>query len=222
MKSYIKILLFFKKINIHRTSVGHPLKDTLAYNFIFSYRNHKIYLDLNKTLISLYSTIKVVQYINNNNVSVLFVGNTSNALFFDIINTKGFKNIFFIQKWVPGILSNWDSLASIVKKQDNLLFKNSYKLRFLRFFYNTFNKKKPNLVIVCGNSDTTLISSECFNQDIPVVSLGNLVKTSEAAISYQVPANVDNFLSSSLFLQLYIGQVESNKGLKMKTKDKIS
>jgi len=208
MKTYTKILIFFKKINVHRSSVSTFSKDRLTYSFIFSYKNKKANLDLNKTLISLYSTLKIIQLLGKQ-ASVLFVGNIDNILFFDIIK-KRTGSAFFIQRWIPGVLSNWGILESLVNTQDSSLLKYSFKLRFFRFFYSTFNNKKPNLVIICGTPDENLIASECYSQGIPVISLDHLIKESKPFVSYRVPSNITSFLSSSLLIQLYIGQLFIN------------
>lgn len=212
MKSYIKILNFFKKLNVHRGYKNNSSNKKIINKFIFSYRNYKYNLDLNITLISLYTIIKLINILQKNN-SILIVGNIENFIFIESIKHNNIKNVIFIQKWVHGIISNWEGFQSIVKNNHfkvKHIIKKSQKLRFFRFFYNIFDHKKPSLVIIFQNEDQKTILKECINQNIPVICLGDNYSSSNN-ISYQVPSNITNFFSYTLFIQLVLGQLSYNK-----------
>ena len=136
MTSYKKILIFFKKLNIHRGFIKDFSKKKSPNHFIFSYRNQKFNFNLNKTLISLYTTLKLIQILKSKG-SILFVGDFDNLFFFESFNKKKIQKFFFIQKWVHGILSNWEGFLGMSfdqHKKQKKFTKNSQKLRFFRFF----------------------------------------------------------------------------------------
>jgi ribosomal protein S2 len=206
MKSYIKILNFFKKLNIHRDYKNNSSKIETVNKFLFSYRNQKYNLDLNQTLIALYTTMKIIGYLKKNN-SVLIVGNTENFSFMESIKNNHLKNVMFTQKWVHGIISNWEGFQDIIDKAyKNKNIKKSKKLRFFRFFYNVFNSKKPDLVIIFQNEDQNSILKECSNRNIPVICIGTKYSSLDK-ISYIVPSNINNFFGYTLFIQLLFGQM---------------
>ncbi len=214
MNSYIKIILFFKKLNIHRGYIKTSVKQKITNKFIFSSRNQKYSLDLNQTVISLYTVIKLVEILKQKN-SIIVVGNIENISYIDSFKNNNLKNIIFIQKWIPGLISNWEGFQKIIK--GNLPFftntiKVSQKLRFFRFFYTLFDSKQPSIVIIFQNEDYKTIIKECFHKNIPVILIGN--NYSEVnEVSYQVPSNITNFFSYSLFIQLLVGQItfDNNK-----------
>jgi len=224
MQSYKKILIFFKKLNIHRGYTQNFINksSTKSSNkFIFSYRNHKSSLNINQTLITLYATLKLIQLIKQKG-SLIVVGNLENLSFVDSFKNIYLTDVIFIQKWVHGIISNWDGFRVILKNHYRAIktpISISQKLRFFRFFFITFNYKKPNLVIVFQNDDFNSILKECFNKNIPLISVGSFYSNS-TIVSYIIPSNTNNFLNFSLFFQLFLGQVALNTKQTSKQKTK--
>lgn len=213
MKSYKKILIFFKKFNVHRSFQKKFVQKKNPIKIIYSYSNNKFTLNLNYTIVSLYTTLKLISFINKNkNGSILIIGNFENLPFSDLFKKVHFKNIIFIHKWLPGIISNWEGFSNIIKNQKTALsiVKKSQKLRFFRFFYTFFNFKKPKIVIVFQNNNANIIIKECFDINIPVIFLSSTFLCSRI-ISYQVPSNINNFFSSLLFSQIFISQITFHK-----------
>jgi len=159
-------------------------------------------------LISFYTILKMIKELNITKGSILFVGNNVNSIdslfyFFNIKNV----NFFFIKKWFPGILTNYEALSSVFKKKVSRV-KKVNKLRFFRYFYNIIKLEKPNLVIILQSTEALIIMKECYSQDIPVVYLGNNINHIKY-FSYKIPANLDNFISYQLFLQLFVSQINN-------------
>jgi ribosomal protein S2 len=202
MVAYKKTLVFFKNLNTHRTFITH--KKTI--NFIFSFRNHKVNVNLNKILISLFSSINVIHHINIKKSIILVVGNSYTSFCSNLFYSKPLKNVFFIQRWVHGLLSNWEAFDSLISSSKarycNSHTRNSFKLRFFRLFYSVFGKALPTLVIVFQNSKIDSIIQECFYKDIPVIAVGNKPCTS----SYHLYLGSNTLFVNIVFFQLLLCQ----------------
>ncbi len=205
MLSYKKILLFFKQLNLHRNF----RLSKKAFLFLFSVRNNKITVNLNKVLISVFTVIKVINSITMNDGFILVVGNSFTSFYSQLFCSSFIKtNFLFIQHWVHGLLSNWNSFMQSSRvvspgSSRNLLFR-SAKLKFCRFFYQALTYKLPSLVIVFQTNKIHGILQECFSQRVPVIT----VSTSLHSLStYSVYIGSNTFFTNLVFFHLICSQV---------------
>ena len=210
MDSYTKILTYFIKINGHRTIKQHY--NSNYYYYYFSSKK-KINIDLNKSLISIYNCLKIINKIKNNKCTILIVGNIKEFIYFiPFFNVKS-NSFFVISKWINGLISNWDVFNYYIKtsfKKDYFKIKKSKKLRFIRYFFCLLNFKKPDLIIVSKVKQYNNIFFEAKNESIPVIYIGDDSKYKNIT-SYHIPVNIKNFYINLFIIQLISSEMISIK-----------
>jgi len=140
---------------------------------------------------------------NKKKETILFIGNNPFLKLVSIIFQKKKNHIFLISNWLPGLLTNWEKTQTFLNSDFLLFAKKSKKLRFLKTFANIKKKKKPSIVIVYSNATIdSVISKECFINNIPVVFLitNNVPKNA----SYSICSNNQNINAQWFFIQLFL------------------
>ena len=119
----------------------------------------------------------------------------------------------FLTKWVSGLLTNWEQLVSFINVfsfQQLSLLKKSKKLRFLKFFVELRQKKKPALVIVFNyNTDIAAITQECLFENTPVIVFGSFYTSFAEKIPYKIQVTTRTFFTDWLFFQLFFNQINA-------------
>ena len=244
--SYMKNSLlensFFTKFIKSRIHLGHktlklsllrPAWHSLMSSYLIGKRNENCILTLDYTLRCLLKAFFVLVTVLKSEGCVLFV-NTNPEFSGLIKQSKKFllnyslnnkflstekKILYCEEKWVGGLLTNWNSIVSCVErfskftnKFDNYIVKNNinlprykkWKTQFKGLINETNNftsfslkTKKPNLLFVFNPNNNSNLLKEALKLHIPVIALTDS-NTDLSYITYPIPAN-----DQSLFFYWY-------------------
>lgn len=214
MKSYKKILVFFMKINGHRVTFSNS--SSKSFNYFYSSSFKKFNLDLNRSLISIYSCLRLIQFFKKNKSTILMVGDSIEFIYFMPFFKIKSKNFFIIPKWINGLITNWEKLSFYTKKsffKNSKTIKKSKKLRFFRYFFSISNFNKPDLILVSKSNQLENLFKEAKYSNIPVVFIGSHNKSCSTPnlISYKISVNITNFSMNLFIVQLFCSSIMNEK-----------
>jgi len=153
--------------------------------YLFGTRNNIHIIDLEKTISLLRRVIRVVSSLVRNNETILIVGNSENNSNFVRFLGEKFKVPYVCNKWIGGILSNWEDFS---KKVQN----SRVKRRVLSFTTGLrFMNKKPGIAIILNINENKEAIKEIYKLNIPIVGIVD-TDSSLTNISYPIPGNDDS------------------------------
>lgn len=213
MYSYSHILRFFLIFNVSTLITKKNLQSTKSITKVFYIKKSKVFLNPQELIKSVYTTLNLITSILKQNGTVLIVGPSKEIQKFYFF-FKVFQNpsVFYINKWLPGFLTNWDVYINFINKITlfGFDFNKSKKLKFFRFFFSLKNKEKPSLVLFFDSSSVlgnNIIVEECFIENIPLVVIRNSFSFSDYnRIPYKIISNPHNIYNQWIYCQLFFGQ----------------
>lgn len=217
MNNYYKVLQYFVIFNITTGSTiknAHITKKTIG---VYVTKKTNLFTNPRTLLRAVYKTINLVNIIIKQGGVVLFVGSSAEVQkFYFFYKSRYISQVVFINKWLPGFLTNWEGYRRFLNTVINLdltQVKQSKKLKFFRFFRILQNKPKPDLVLffdTINAIDRLSISQECTYQNIPLVTFGSFTQKEFNTLPYKVTINPHNLYNQWFFCQLFFGQCQNN------------
>ena len=106
------------------THLGHKTSrwNSKMAPYLFGRRNDIHIINLEKTIYLLRRVIKIVSYTLKNNGNILIIGNSENNRKFVQFLGERFKVPYVCDKWVGGILGNWESFSKKMQSIMNCQF----------------------------------------------------------------------------------------------------
>ena len=150
--------------------------------YLFGTRNNIHIINLEKTISLVRRVIKIISNLVKNNETILIVGNSeSNSNFVRFLGEK-FEVPYVCNKWIGGILSNWEDFS---KKVQNT----KVKRRVTHFTTGLrFMKKKPSIAIILNTNENKEAIKEIYKLNIPIIGVVD-TDSSLVNISYPIPGN---------------------------------
>ena len=218
-KDKLKIFEIITKASVH---LGHQEKHPNIKSYIYGKRNNRQIFDLNLTFKQLYQAKIILDQINQENGTILFVCTRpvlSQLLKPIFPNRKNF--IFIDYKWVGGSLTNWDEIMNYTLniKEANKV-KTLKKSKIKRFqnlfspFLNQINQNidkgsqlltsegetkfpNPALVVLFHGSDQIIPLKEARKTRTPVIAIVDS-DCDPREVTQPIPGNDDNIRSLQL------------------------
>jgi small subunit ribosomal protein S2 len=194
------------------THLGHKTSrwNSKMAPYLFGRRNDIHIINLEKTIYLLRRVIKIVSYTLKNNGNILIIGNSENNRKFVQFLGERFKVPYVCDKWVGGILGNWESFS---KKMQSI----KIKRRVVSFTKGLrFMNKKPDIIIILNINENQDAINEIRKLNIPIIGIVD-TNSNLTSITYPVPGN-DN---SPVVQYFYITILENILTQVSKFKNKV-
>ena len=179
--------------------------DSSISPYLYGIRNGFCIFDLEKTVINLKKSLKLISNINKSNKKILFIG-----------FPKGFEDKciklynkhghFYVSNkgWVNGILTN--SKDFFILKKKSLMELSNKKIKEKRFFYEKFGgilnlKNKPDLLVVFNHGKNLDAIKEAAEINIPIISFVSSNDTIKY-VDYPVTGNFNSKEFGKLYYNL--------------------
>lgn len=179
--------------------------DPSISGYLYGIRNGFCIFDLNKTILNLKKSLKLISHVNKSNKKILFIGFPKN--FEDKCVKLYNKNGHFYvsnKSWVNGILTN--SKDFFYLKNSFLLNLKNKKIKEKRFFYEKFGgilnlKNKPSLIVVFDHGKNLDAIREASGINVPIISFINSNNDTKF-VDYPITGNFNSKNFSKLYYNL--------------------
>ena len=176
------------ELYIRQAHIGTTQSNSNFNSIIYGLRNRIAIIDLEKT--SIYLKLAIGFLINllqtNTNTSILFVGTNFKYKWNEEDRMYFTQNIFFINHWIGGLLTNFESIHAFEIKEENIELESIYRM-----------KKLPDLMIMLD--DEPIAVKEANKWNIPVIGILD-TNSKIKGVDYIIPSN-NNSLSLKKFYQ---------------------
>lgn len=211
MFSYNQILQFFLIFNISTIITKKNIQSTKSVTNSFYIKRHKVFTNPHILLKSVYNTLNLITAVLKQKGTVVLVGPSKEIqkfyFFFKFFQNS---NVFYINKWLPGFLTNWNVYINFINKltlASDFNFNKSKKINFFRFFFSLKNKEKPSLILFFDSTGNNIIVEECFSENVPLVVIRSVFSLKDYnKISYKITTNPHNIYNQWIYCQLFFGQ----------------
>ena len=150
--------------------------------YLFGTRNNIHIINLEKTISLLRRMIKVVSDLVKSDNTILIIGNSENNSNFVRFLGEKFKVPYVCNKWIGGILSNWEDFSKRVQN-------GKVKRRVTSFTTGLrFMNKKPSIAIILNTNENREAIKEIYKLNIPIIGIVD-TDSSLTNISYPIPGN---------------------------------
>ena len=211
-----KIFEIITKASVH---LGHQEKHPNMKSYIYGKRNNRQIFDLNLTFKQLYQAKTILDQINQENGTILFVCTRpvlSQLLKPIFPNRKNF--IFINYKWVGGSLTNWDEIMNYtlnIKETNKIKTLKKSKIKRFQNLFNPFLNQinqnldqgsssggetkfpSPALVVLFHGSDQIIPLKEARKTRTPVIAVVDS-DCDPREVTQPIPGNDDNIRSLQL------------------------
>lgn len=218
----------------HKTERWHPKMAP----YIHSKRGGSHIIDLTKTVEKLEEALVFLQEVSSKDKQVLFVGTKRQAQ--DIVKklAEDTKQPFVTERWLGGMLTNWNTINTQVKRLVDLEAKmasgelaNKYnKLEIQRFqeeieqmnsIYGGIKEmnNRPGAVVIFDIVHDDNAVREAKKLGLPIVALVD-TNADPSSIDYPIPSNDDAIKTLQLMADYFKKALELGKAKIKKTEDK--
>ncbi len=187
--------------------------------YIHSVKNNIHIIDLQKTYTLLKrALVKIYETISQNN-KILFVGSRQHVTNLIAEYAEKSGQFYVNHRWLGGILTNWKTISTSIKKLNKLEFileaKDSVE-KYTKKELLTISRKKdkllrafkgirsmnglPNLVIVFDTNKDRLALNEAKKLNIPIIAILD-TNSSPKLVDYPIPGNDDSMRSIEYFCE---------------------
>ena len=200
--------------------------------FIYTTYKKLHIINLEKSIVHFNSAINFIEKLAKNNSKILFVGTKRAARDLIAKYAQESKMPYVNNRWLGGMLTNFDTVKNSIKKLDNLkaLLSSSnlenmtkkeslvIKKKIAKLEKNLFGikdlEKLPDALFVIDTKYERIAIQEANKLNIPVVAIVDS-NNSFDGVDYMIPGNDDSMSSLELFIKEISGTI-------MKTKNKFS
>jgi len=181
---------------------------------LYGIRNGFCIFDLEKTIINLKKSLKLISHINNSKKKILFIGfpKEFESKCMKLYNKEGH---FYVsnKNWVNGILTN--SKDFFIFKKKFLEELSNKKIKEKRFFFEKFGgilnlKNNPDLIVVFDHGKNLDAIREAAGINIPIISFANSSDNLKY-VDYPVAGN----FNSKKFGKLYYNLIKNSLSWKI-------
>lgn len=199
--------------------------------FIFAARNGIYIIDLSKTLKSLEAAQNKVREVVSRGRSILFVGTKKQAQAVIIEEAKRCNGFFVTERWLGGMLTNFDTIKQSIKKLKNIerMREDGSYEQFTKKERAAFDKEAdrlqkvlggikemnvlPGLVIVVDAKKEDIAVAEAAKLGIPIVGILD-TNADPDKIDFPIAANDDAIKSIRILIrELVDAALEARSGL---------
>ena len=205
-------LLVLNQLFSAGTHLGHKTSkwNSKMAPYLFGTRNGIHIIDLEKTIYFLRRIVKVINCLLKDGGTIFIVGNSDDNNNFVRLLGEKFEVPYVCEKWIGGILSNWDGFSQ--KMQNGKVRRRVVSFtKGLRFMNN-----KPSIAIVLNVNENQDAIKEIQKLNIPIVGVVDS-NSSLTNITYPIPGN-DN---SPVVQYFYVTVLENILMKTSKFKNKI-
>ncbi|MEX0933737.1 MAG: 30S ribosomal protein S2 [Candidatus Paceibacterota bacterium] len=200
---------------------------------IFTTKNGNDIIDLEKTSLYLNNTLAFVKEVAEKGKTILFVGTKPEIRKTVEVAAQEMDAPFVVNRWIGGLITNFNEIKKRVKKLDELLSKRDKgeldvytKVErmaidaeiddlLVNFGGVTAMNKIPDVLCVVDPRHEAIAVAEARKKNIPIIALtgsdGNLT-----GVEYPIPANDAHAVSTSFFLEKIITCYKENFSLPKK------
>ena len=200
--------------------------------FIYTTYKKLHIINLEKSIVHFNSAINFIEKLAKNNSKILFVGTKRAARDLIVKYAQEAKMPYVNNRWLGGMLTNFDTVKNSIKKLDNLkTFLASSNLenmtkkeslvikkKIAKLEKNLFGikdlEKLPDALFVIDTKYERIAIQEANKLNIPVIAIVDS-NNSFDGVDYMIPGNDDSMSSLELFIKEISGTI-------MKTKSKFS
>ncbi|HEX2897604.1 MAG TPA: 30S ribosomal protein S2 [candidate division Zixibacteria bacterium] len=199
--------------------------------FIFAARNGIYIIDLSKTLKSLEAAQNKVREVVSRGRSILFVGTKKQAQAVIIEEAKRCNGFFVTERWLGGMLTNFDTIKQSIKKLKNIekMREDGSYEQFTKKERAAFDKEAdrlqkvlggikemnvlPGLVVVVDAKKEDIAVAEAAKLGIPIVGILD-TNADPDKIDFPIAANDDAIKSIRILIrELVDAALEARSGL---------
>jgi ribosomal protein S2 len=163
-------------------------------------------------LISVYNTLNLITAVFNQRGTVLLIGPSKEIQkFYFFFKFSQNSNVFYLNKWLPGLLTNWNVYVNFLDKltssSDFNFYKSNNKINFFRFLFALKKKEKPSLILFVDSTVNNIIVEECYSENVPLVVIRSVFSAKDYnKIPYKIITNPHNIYNQWIYCQLFFGQ----------------